>query len=699
MDHPLRVTLVQTRRRSRRSRALAAADSPTPPTGSTCPWSRSATDPRRRPGPAAAGRSPGCPRRDGPRTCPGSSPGWSRCCAATCPSLVLVHGVKAALVAAPAARALGIPVVWVRHDASYGGRVVGLLDRLTDGQVSTSAWLQEGRSAGNPLVLNPPRVPVALSRDRARAESRRRRPGRGAGARDGHPAGPQQGRRGRPARARAAGCRVLDARRRRDHRPRGAGGAGPPARPRPGPRCRRPVRAAARAALLRCGGARLRRGRRPHPPDVRRPVAAGGLRDDRAGGPRRWRPRARRTPGARGRRRRWAGRAAGCADRDRRGAHRAHRPGPAPPARRRRRASCPGLPGRDPGRGPARGLPRRGGAPTGCRELARAACAQRGDHRVQRRRGDPRAAGRVAPPACATATSSSSSTADRPTGPRRSCAPRPCATGGSGCCSVPAWGSPRAATSGSRRPTTTRSCARTRAVCRRPAGWRRCAARSPATPRWTCGPAPTGSRRACRGSARWPRWAIPRSRSLARPTPLVRLYGRFLGRAFDASMPTGRSVGFRRAAWRRAGGFPVDLATGEDVLFGREVVATGGEARLVRDAEVSWAQRPTLRDNLVMYRRYGEGSGHSGDARLLGRDLARVAGYAGAVALVARGGRTRALVAAGTAAYLSLPMVRALRGPAPLRTAALVPPIAAARDLAKAYGALSVRVPRRAERR
>lgn len=181
----------------------------------------------------------------------------------------------------------------------------------------------------------------------------------------------------------------------------------------------------------------------------------------------------------------------------------------------------------------------------------------------------------------------------------------------------------------------------------------------------------------------------PSVEELGRPTPLVRAYGRYFGRRFDASMPTGRSVAFRRQAWRAAGGFPEHLATGEDVLFGRRIVAAGHAAWLVRDAEVVWAQRPTLAHNLTMLRRYGEGSGHSLDSRLMGRDLTRVAAYVGGAALVTGGRPARSLVAAGAAAYLSLPMVRALRGPSPLATMALVPPLAAARDLVKAYGALT----------
>ena len=85
------------------------------------------------------------------------------------PDVVVAHGVKAALAAVPAARALGIPVVWVRHDPSFTGRITDLLDWLSTGQVATAGWLLEGSRARDSRVLLPPRMPAGLDRDAARA--------------------------------------------------------------------------------------------------------------------------------------------------------------------------------------------------------------------------------------------------------------------------------------------------------------------------------------------------------------------------------------------------------------------------------------------------------------------------------------------------------------------------------------------------
>jgi glycosyltransferase involved in cell wall biosynthesis/GT2 family glycosyltransferase len=188
----------------------------------------------------------------------------------------------------------------------------------------------------------------------------------------------------------------------------------------------------------------------------------------------------------------------------------------------------------------------------------------------------------------------------------------------------------------------------------------------------------------------------PDPTELRHPSVLVRGYGRLLGRSFDPTLPTGRSMAFGVSVWRAAGGFPEHLATGEDVLFGRAAVAAGVTATMVADAEVLWAQRPSLWATARMYHRYGEGSGRSRDRRLLGRDLARLAAYTVGVPLLWYGGQpARCAVVVAALAYLSLPLARALRrrggdpGVIPrLAAAAAVPVVAAVRDLAKVTGAL-----------
>ncbi|UUW87334.1 glycosyltransferase [Pimelobacter simplex] len=605
------------------------------------------------------------------------------------PDVVVAHGVKAGLVTAPVARLLGVPVVWVRHDASFSGRVVALLDALTDGQVSTSSWLTEGRSPGNALVLPPPRRELPLARPAARArlgvDLAEGRLLLGMGTRLTAYKGVEDAVRAL-AEPGAAGWELAVA------------GIADPAEPGERDRLTALATTLGVGARVRFLGEVPDFGRivtafdavavltRPTPaePWVREAFGMAALEAVTGGVPVVAVPPVDEVAGdgavvvAPGRPDAVAAALARLADDEaRRGlgeaatrragafadaaeaagtfvdflAALAHRPGA----------------GRDPEGPPisivttvlddraALGsllgalLPQLGpddelvvvdgGSTDGTAELL-ADLALR----------DPRVRLLVEPGAgisqgrnlgIAAATHDAIACTD------------------AGCAPVPDW----------------------------LGALRRAFDRHPEIGLWT-GTYSVEADRAWEHALA--AVGYPMIEELARPTPLVRVYGRFLGRSFDPTMPTGRSVAFRREAWRAAGGFPEDLATGEDVLFGRSVVAAGARAAMVRDAEVVWAQRPTFRANLTMYRRYGEGSGYSLDRRLLSRDLARVAAYGVAAVVAVRGGRrSRGLAAAGGAAYLSLPVARALRGPAPVRTVALVPGVAAARDLAKAYGAVS----------
>jgi len=234
----------------------------------------------------------------------------------------------------------------------------------------------------------------------------------------------------------------------------------------------------------------------------------------------------------------------------------------------------------------------------------------------------------------------------------------------------------------------------TDAGCRPDGGWLaafRAAAAEPTPPdlltggyRVTGGPRPAALARALALVG------YPELTDLRRPTVLARCYAAAFGRAARADAPTGRSVAFTRSAWRAAGGFREDLATAEDVLFGRAVVAAGRRAGCAADATVEWEQRGSLGETARMYFRYGFGGARAADRGLLGRDLARMAGYLAGGLLLSYGRRRgRAAAALAVAGYLSLPLARAARGPQPLATAALVPVAAVVRDLAKAAGAVA----------
>ncbi|MEV7430523.1 glycosyltransferase [Nocardioides sp. NPDC092400] len=184
-----------------------------------------------------------------------------------------------------------------------------------------------------------------------------------------------------------------------------------------------------------------------------------------------------------------------------------------------------------------------------------------------------------------------------------------------------------------------------------------------------------------------------------RPGPLARTAGRLTGRRFSARRLDGRSMACTVEAWRRAGGFDVALSSSEDAVFGETVLATGGGSVLALDARVTWEQTGRLGDMARMYARYGEWGGRAGSWPLVSRDVARGAAYVGGPALLAAGGpRTRVVVAAAAAAYLAIPAVRARGAEVAPGTWALVPVVLALKDVSKAAGCVRGLVGRLASR-
>lgn len=172
------------------------------------------------------------------------------------------------------------------------------------------------------------------------------------------------------------------------------------------------------------------------------------------------------------------------------------------------------------------------------------------------------------------------------------------------------------------------------------------------------------------------------------PTPWSRIYSRFLGLAYDPTMPTGRTSAFTTAAWGAAGGYPELLYAAEDVTFGRAVAAAGHRCELTTDARVRWSHRRDLRRTARMFYVYGVGDGRSGDPKLIARDAIRAAAYLGGPLLAWKGGRIgRIAVAAGAALYTSLPVLRTRSIPSRTAVVARIPLVLAVQDLAKAAGA------------
>ena len=178
----------------------------------------------------------------------------------------------------------------------------------------------------------------------------------------------------------------------------------------------------------------------------------------------------------------------------------------------------------------------------------------------------------------------------------------------------------------------------------------------------------------------------PQTSEVRAPDALVRAYTRVFGTGYDPRFTVGRCVAFTRTGWAAAGGFPEDLATGEDVSFGL-AVARHGIVAAAPDALVGWTQRDGLAATWRMYRGYGRASTAGGNRALLLRDGARGLAYV-AAPMLARTPLGRRLVAVGAVAYLSLPVVRALRAQAGPATVVLLPVALAVKDLGKLAGAV-----------
>jgi glycosyltransferase involved in cell wall biosynthesis len=167
-------------------------------------------------------------------------------------------------------------------------------------------------------------------------------------------------------------------------------------------------------------------------------------------------------------------------------------------------------------------------------------------------------------------------------------------------------------------------------------------------------------------------------------------------------LPSSRSVLFSRAAWAAAGGYPVWLDYGEDVVFDLAVRRAGARAVWAPRALAYFRPRSSLGQFYRQYYRYARGDGKA----LLWprRHAIRYASYTGLLLLVtviARSGRrppgllAAGLLGLGAAAYLRAPFERLARpddrsqrvhGADFLTALALLPVLRLTGDLAKMAG-------------
>ena len=86
-------------------------------------------------------------------------------------------------------------------------------------------------------------------------------------------------------------------------------------------------------------------------------------------------------------------------------------------------------------------------------------------------------------------------------------------------------------------------------------------------------------------------------------------------------VPSGRSVAFKKSAWKEVGGYPENLYTGEDTLFGLLLREKGFNFELAKKAIVYWRGRNTLKKFIKQFWLYGKGDGEAGNLKRMKTNL------------------------------------------------------------------------------
>lgn len=161
-------------------------------------------------------------------------------------------------------------------------------------------------------------------------------------------------------------------------------------------------------------------------------------------------------------------------------------------------------------------------------------------------------------------------------------------------------------------------------------------------------------------------------------------------------LPSTRSIGFRRAAFDRAGGFDETLAHNEDTPFALALKGTGARFAFAPEAIVRWRPRGNLRAFVHQHRRFGTGDG---EARVQGWFYRKIASkYAMAVGLLLAGFAWPpfwGLLGAGAALFWVQQARRGQGRIPPAEAFILVPPLKVAYDAAYLTGYVKGRLARR----
>jgi len=89
----------------------------------------------------------------------------------------------------------------------------------------------------------------------------------------------------------------------------------------------------------------------------------------------------------------------------------------------------------------------------------------------------------------------------------------------------------------------------------------------------------------------------------------------------ETFLPSGRSIAFKKSAWKAVGGYPENLYTGEDTLFDLKLKEIGKKFKLAKTAIVYWRGRNTIGKFIKQFYLYGKGDGESGNIKKIRSNL------------------------------------------------------------------------------
>lgn len=111
----------------------------------------------------------------------------------------------------------------------------------------------------------------------------------------------------------------------------------------------------------------------------------------------------------------------------------------------------------------------------------------------------------------------------------------------------------------------------------------------------------------------------------------------------EGTLPSARSVAFRKSAWEKAGGFPIVASLNEDTVFAERLVDAGFSPAAATDAVVRWVPPANMSEMVRKAWEWGLGDGLAGSRTIVYKHLLAWYGGTALAALAALVWRPRAL--------------------------------------------------------